>query len=295
MSQRSPPLRKDTNEAGSHNIRPKDPGRGPHSRTLTPTTPQKDFFLPDTTLSTTQTLPTVTTTLCAFPSRLRLVDNVSITDTTSTPAMVELEAPNTWYQRGCRCVVVGDTKFTPPEITIIPGVLPTLKNQFSITIICVHPPVTLEKGQAIAQAIPVFPAERKQCEPDFNSLPPLFEVFWSQTLGQEKPRLTCQISRNGQSTRVNGMLDTGADVTIIPAREWPSQWELQNAAGRIQGVGGFQLAKQSKSVVQIMGPNGQLASVRPFVLDYTEPLWGRDVLAQWGAKIDLPSAPQVFQ
>ena len=58
---------------------------------------------------------------------------------------------------------------------------------------------------------------------------------------------------------MEGLLEMGADVTIILERMWPSDWEVQLMAGKIQGVGGIKLEKISKSIVQIEGLDGKLA------------------------------------
>lgn len=250
----------------------------------------------------TQTPPIDTHALssCVSSRRLQLAEPLHLRSAGFHHVAVLPEGLTNWERQSHSLLVLGDTKATPPEVSIVPSLLPAGSEQISLMLHCVHPPLFLPKGQIIAQFFVVSPpyAVSDLSPPEFQlatQAPDIPTVAWAQTLGHEKPKLICKLKKGGEQVALRGLLDTGADVTVIPSRDWPSRWELQSVPGHIRGVGGLQLAKQSKSIVQITGPDGQLASVRPFVLDYTEPLWGRDLLAQWGARIDLPVAPQVFR
>ncbi|XP_032922639.1 uncharacterized protein LOC116999776 [Catharus ustulatus] len=183
----------------------------------------------------------------------------------------------------CECFAMEDTAHTPLEIELLPM---SLKGSISCLILlacCSQPPFYLVKGQILAQAIPVpkeITAEGKSPE-----------VYWAEVVGENKPSLACNLTHGSDHLHVEGVLDTGADVTIIPERMWPSHWELQPVVGKIQGLGGFKSAKISKSIMQIEGPDGKMASVCLFVTDYKCPLWGRDTVSQWGMRIVIPKTP----
>ncbi|RMC19856.1 hypothetical protein DUI87_03422 [Hirundo rustica rustica] len=140
------------------------------------------------------------------------------------------------------------------------------------------------EGQIVVQIIPAW-------ELPEDNIPTACPVH---NITEAKPQVACELSVGGEAINMTGLLDTGVNVTIVPTKYWPSHWALENMAGHVQGIGGMQLAKKSKSVVQIKGPKGQLASLRPFVLDYKEPLLGRDLMAQWGVTIDIPDPSQDF-
>lgn len=164
----------------------------------------------------------------------------------------------------CKYLVTGDTKCTPPERGIFPITLPTDLEGLFLLARRTHPPFYLPRGQTIAQVIPT-PRE----VPVDDHMP---EAYWAEVVGEDKPKITFYLNRRSKTLGVEGMLDTGAHVTIIHNRVGPSHWELQPLAGKIQGIGGAQLARISKDIIQIKGPEGQLASLHPFVVDYKVPL-----------------------
>ncbi|RMB89617.1 hypothetical protein DUI87_33981 [Hirundo rustica rustica] len=216
---------------------------------------------------------------------LQLTEGLHLKDDNWNFVSVDNSEQGTWPRVKGKLIVVGDCKHTPKEIEILPGAFDNNPGKFVLWLRCTHPPTFLPKGQTVAQIIPTW----EHLEED--NIPTACPVH---NITEVKPQVGCELQVGDEAINITGLLDTGADVTVIPAKHWPSRWALENVAGHVQGIGGMQLARQSKSVVQIKGPKGQLASLRPFVLDYREPLLGRDLMAQWGVTIDIPDPPQDF-
>ncbi|TRZ12048.1 hypothetical protein HGM15179_015057 [Zosterops borbonicus] len=232
------------------------------------------------------------------PFRLQLAEPLHLRDWDWHTAVVSKER-GTWGLIDSKYVVVGDCKHTPQDIHIAPGTITSDPERFVLWLHTDDPPTFLPKGQIIAQLIPnpllkdvradggEDRTTRESCAEDKPN------VSVVRKITHHKPTDTCRVSLGGDSKLMKGVWDTGADVTVIPESLWPSHWELQKVAKHVSRVGGLQLAKQSKDVVQIEGPNGQLASLRPFVLDYDAPLWGRDLMTQWGVTIGFPDPPRI--
>lgn len=87
----------------------------------------------------------------------------------------------------------------------------------------------------------------------------------------------------------------GADVMVVSSTEWLSHWELQAVDGLVSGIRGSLPAQRSKHVIQIEGPEGRIASVRPFVVNSGFTLWGRDLMSQWGTRMEMTSNSPDFQ
>lgn len=50
---------------------------------------------------------------------------------------------------------------------------------------------------------------------------------------------------------------------------------------------------RSVNNIVVEGPDGHVATVQLFVIDLGFTLWGRDLLSQWGTRLEIPS-PQDF-
>lgn len=109
-------------------------------------------------------------------------------------------------------------------------------------------------------------------------------------MGPNRPTLECELSQEGERVRMPDMVDTGADITVISCRDWPQAWELKSVAGNITGVGGRATALRSTQNVTIQSPEGNSATIRPFIIDAGFTLWGRDTLSQWGTRVVVPAA-----
>ncbi|RMB88174.1 hypothetical protein DUI87_35467 [Hirundo rustica rustica] len=106
------------------------------------------------------------------------------------------------------------------------------------------PPLTIPKGTQIAQLVPYKSSvsrteDRSRGDGGFGSTGPP-QVRWTAVLNKDRPETLCTVSMVGampSEIRLHGLLDTGADVSILSLAAWPPQWPLSLAKTSIAGLG----------------------------------------------------------
>ena len=101
-------------------------------------------------------------------------------------------------------------------------------------------------------------------------------IFWQTSINDQRPKL--RVCING--IFIEGLLDTGVDVSIITPESWHPNWPLQEADVQLLGIGTISQVKQSTRWVDCIGPEGQRGKLRPYVINIAVNLWGRDLLQQ---------------
>ncbi|XP_052018838.1 endogenous retrovirus group K member 7 Pro protein-like [Apodemus sylvaticus] len=78
-----------------------------------------------------------------------------------------------------------------------------------------------------------------------------------------------------------GLLDSGADATVISSKHWPSSWPLTASVTHLRGIGHSNNPQVSAKVLTWIDQEGNSGTVTPFVIrDLPVNIWGRDILSQ---------------
>lgn len=72
--------------------------------------------------------------------------------------------------------------------------------------------------------------------------------IWTTSIEDKRPKLKILVN----NIEIEGMVDTGADVTIISPKSWPTSWPLQGVDMQLQGVGTLSQIKQSTRWLKCM-------------------------------------------
>ena len=113
------------------------------------------------------------------------------------------------------------------------------------------------------------------------------QSFWT-SLVSEFARPTINIKINGK--RFPGLLDIGSDITIISKHLWPKSLPVQKISCQIAGISQTKVQEvyQSTQIYPCERPEGQPATLRPYVIDTPRNVFKKGFLMQWQTQIYIP-------
>ena len=203
------------------------------------------------------------------------------------PIPVQLPTP---LPQGTVGLLLGRGSLTLQGLIVHPGII---DNQHTpeIQVLCSSPKgvFSISKGDRIAQLL-LLPSTYQ--EPRSKQMG---SSGWDSTYLvvslQDRPKLLLQV--NGKS--FEGILDTGADKSIISSHWWPRSWPITEASHSLQGLGYSAHPTISSSTLTWKTAEGQEGRFTPYVLPLPVNLWGRDVMHDLGLTLSNEYSPQPVQ
>ncbi|QTI96651.1 pro, partial [Prosimian retrovirus 1] len=187
-------------------------------------------------------------------------------------------------------LLLGRSSVTMRGLQIYPGVIDNdYEGEIKIMAKAVDGVITIAQGDRIAQLLllPLVKTDNishkaTRGSGGFGSS----DMYWVQAISNQKPSLNLWLDNK----MFTGLIDTGADVTIIKQEDWPAQWPTSDTLTNLRGIGQSQNPKQSSKYLTWRDKEGNSGLIKPFVIPHLPVnLWGRDLLTQMGVIMCSPN------
>nr|UKS89470.1 protease [Bovine retrovirus CH15]UKS89474.1 protease [Bovine retrovirus CH15] len=187
-------------------------------------------------------------------------------------------------------LLMGRSSLTMKGVTVHPGVIDAdYQGEIQIMMSAVAN-ISFKKGDRIAQLLilPYFSLQTSNNKRigGFGSTNPI-NVFWAQKITQQQPLVTCYIDDDKKG--FSALIDTGSDITIVAQQHWPKSKSYSIIPCQVKGISQQPVSSigRSDTFVTLKGEEGQFAVLKPYVLNNSFSLIGRDTLEQWGAHLEF--------
>lgn len=187
-------------------------------------------------------------------------------------------------------IIVGRSSSSVFGLFVEPGIVDA-DSQGELFIIAhtPSPPITVTKGQRIAQFVPlphmaagITPmTQEPRGQKCLGSSGGIALLAFDLTT---RPKRPCKITFQGNTVLLEyALLDTGADSCLIDSNKYPKMWPLLPTNATVSGIGGVRLAKKSPPIlVEIDGKTASTVFSLTPLPQTVDCIIGRDVLAQLG-------------
>ena len=171
-----------------------------------------------------------------------------------------------------------------------------MKGNFRFLCSCPQGVFSISQGDRIAQLI-IFPSLHG-CFPS-SGVPQTARGIGSTRndsaylimLLDSRPSLELVI----EGKQFKGILDTGADKSIISSHWWPKAWPVTQSSHSLKGLGYQSCPTISSSSLSRQAPEGQMGQFTPYVFPLPVNLWRRDILQVMGMTLTNEYLPQAVQ
>ena len=92
-----------------------------------------------------------------------------------------------------------------------------------------------------------------------------------------------------QGKNFEGLVDRGADISVISSQQWPQDWEKEKSPLMLTGLGSIADVWKSTHPLQCQFHNGRSVFVTFYIVIIPINIWGRDLLSPLGASVTIPS------
>ena len=188
--------------------------------------------------------------------------------------------------KGTFGLILGRSSAALRGLTIIPGVIDSDYVGEILIMVSTSTTLSLLAGERIAQILllPYHPflALPNERTGGFGSTGR--HIFWEMLIKDSRPVLSLII----QGNNFEGLVDTGADVSVISSQQWPQDWKKEKSPLMLTGLGSIADVYKSTHPLQCQFHNGRSMFVAFYIVNIPINIQGRDLLSPLGAFITIP-------
>lgn len=194
-------------------------------------------------------------------------------------------------------LILGRSSLTLKGLIVHPGIIDQdYTGELQVLCSCPQGVFSISSGDRIAQLI-ILPSLHDHFP---SSGVPIGTAKCGST-GTDSAYLMMDLN-SGPSLELNiegktftGILDSGADKSIISSSWWPKAWPVTQSSHSLQGLGYEASPTISSRSLIWHAPEGQSGRFIPYVLPLPVNLWGRDVLQGLGLTLTNEYSQQAIE
>lgn len=204
------------------------------------------------------------------------------------PIPVKMEEP---LPPGCVGLLLGRGSLTRQGLLVHPGLIDN-QHTLDIQALCSCPSgvFSINPGDRIAQLL-MLPACADQAKKDQPMGSTGQDSAYLMVDLRRRPTLPLWINNK----KMEGVLDTGADLSIISSHWWPKNWPTSQSTHSLQGLGYASNPMVSSTALHWKAEGGRDGWFTPYILPLPVNLWGRDIMQDLGLVLSNEYSPQAQQ